>query len=246
MEYKDREDPSEPISSAFLGRGFRYGCQIVQIPAEVQSQMEYIPLKGVRLLGFVPRQQIPRQYFLKDTFIVLPEVDRTSQEALSALVQACDRRGKVAITQCNLRKGSHVFLGMMSPFMGPDQPDGFLMNVLPFADDVREFQFGSFASKESLLPTDEQLQVMEKIVKEEMQMEEDWPKGRLTDAIANPLLQRFHRFLGKRSLDPAEDPLTHLVFPAAPPHLQPEVKQLLGDSVHLFKKQKTCSSDDDL
>ena len=249
VEHKRVEDPSEPVPPEFHIRGYEYGNQVVPIPIDIEKQLEYVPVKGMRLHGFVPRHQAPRHHYMKDTFVVVPEADSPSQAAMSALVQQCASQQKVAIVQCALRKGSAAFIGILAPFVDRgNQPDVFLMNVAPFAEDVREFAFSSFSSKESLMPTEEQLQIMTRIVTEEAPMEVDSDRQQhlRTDKTSNPLLQRFHRCLGKRSFEESEDGLTELVFPKdCSARFGEELHQSLVASTHLFKKHKKPQKEDD-
>ena len=247
VEYKKREDPSEPILSTDHAKGYSYGPQCIPFTEDIEKQIEYVPVKGMRLLGFANKHQVPRHHFMKDTFVIVPESDESSSRALSSLVQQCELQEKVAIVQCALRKGSSVFLGVMTPFMDRDhQPDVFLMNAAPFADDIREFTFGSFSSKDTLKPSEKQMEIMAQIVQDGARMQHDEEEKLQTDLTSNPILHRFHRFLGKRAFeDPEEDPLTQMVFHTDKDPIKKELQASLDASVHLFKKQKTKDSEED-
>ena len=246
VEHKRREDPSSPVPPEYHVRGYNYGVQTVPLPLDVEKQSAYVPLKGMRLKGFVKREQVPRHHYLKDTCIVLPELQEASQLALSALARACMEKDKVAIVQCALRKGSAVFLGVLSPFVERDRhPDAFLMNVTPFLEDVRDFTFPSFTSKEQLFPSDEQLETLGQIVCGETPMEIDGDDTIPSDRAGNPRLHRFHGFLGKRSLeDLRQENLEALVFPDE--HslcCSHKLQTMLDTYVHLSKKPKTKKDD---
>lgn len=74
----------------------RYGKQNVPIAREDAELLEYNPEKGFQLLGFVEATAIPRYYYMKDSFIVLPEMDARAEAAMSALARALHNQKKVA------------------------------------------------------------------------------------------------------------------------------------------------------
>ena len=70
------------------------------------------------------------------------------------------------------------------------QPDSFYFNVLPFAEDVREFQFPSFSNfPASWQPNEQQLEATENLIK----MFDLAPHGKeelfLPDFTPNPILE---------------------------------------------------------
>ena len=70
------------------------------------------------------------------------------------------------------------------------QPDSFYFNVVPFAEDVREFQFPSFSNlPSSMLPNNEQQEAADNLVK----MLELAPTGKAEclqpDFTPNPVLE---------------------------------------------------------
>lgn len=208
------DDPSEPVDPSFHIRGYNYGSEFIPIPQDIEKSSLFVPTKGIRLIGFVHQDQIPRFHYMKDTFILLPSMNEEAQVALSALVEACVRSKKRAVVHCNLRRGSNLFLGILTPFIDRERhPDAFLMNVVPFTEDVRDFTFGSFGTKESLKPNEKQLEIMSQIVEQEGMIRFMDRETLYSDKAANPIIHRFYRLLGGRSLEAAEeDPLYRNVF----------------------------------
>jgi len=70
------------------------------------------------------------------------------------------------------------------------QPDSFYLNVLPFAEDVREFQFPSFSSfPASWQPNGQQLEAAANLVKELDLAPDGKEEVLLPEFTANPVLE---------------------------------------------------------
>jgi len=70
------------------------------------------------------------------------------------------------------------------------QPDSFYLNVLPFAEDVREFQFHSFSNfPASWLPNGQQLEAAANLVKALDLAPDGQEEVLLPDFTANPVLE---------------------------------------------------------
>lgn len=71
---------------------------------------------------------------------------------------------KFGIVRAKLRANSDIFLGVLTPFQAPEIGlDYFIMNVLPFAEDARLYSFPPLHSKSDLVPSEAQLQAVEKV-----------------------------------------------------------------------------------
>lgn len=70
------------------------------------------------------------------------------------------------------------------------QADGFYFNVIPFSDDLREFQFKSFSSMpESLQPNNEQQEAADNLVRM-LDLSPDYGEELLQpEQTVNPILQ---------------------------------------------------------
>lgn len=77
----------------------------------------------------------------------------------------------------------------MTFFLCWGQPDSFYFNVLPFAEDIREFQFPSFSNlPSSMQPNEQQQEAADKLV----QMLDLAPTGKEVlrpDLTPNPVLE---------------------------------------------------------
>nr|APB87921.1 ATP-dependent DNA helicase 2 subunit KU8 [Dendrobium officinale] len=127
-EYKNTEDFGKVVPPEQRIKGYRYGPQVVPI-----SSAEWEAVK---------------HHYMKDVYVFIPEPgDTKAILAVSALVRAMKEMNKAAILRCVWRQGQgNVIIGVLTPNISSADniPDSFFLNVLPFAEDVREFQFPSF------------------------------------------------------------------------------------------------------
>lgn len=144
---------------------------------------------------------------MKDAYVFIPEPGNDKAiVACSAIARAMKEMNKVAILRCVWRQNQgSVVIGVLTPNISckDDIADSFYFNVLPFAEDVREFQFPSFNNLPlSLQPNDKQQEAADNFVKmldlassgkEELLQPEFTP---------NPVLERFYRFLDLKAKQP--------------------------------------------
>ncbi|XP_006650927.1 ATP-dependent DNA helicase 2 subunit KU80 [Oryza brachyantha] len=206
-EYKSVLEPDTVVPPDQRIKGYLYGPQVVPISSAEWEAVKFKPEKGVKLLGFTDRSSIFRHYFMKDVFSFVPEPgNRKAAVAVSALARAMSEMDKVGILRCVWRQGQgNVALGVLTPNISSvrNVPDSFYFNILPFAEDIREFQFRSFSSlPASSQPTEEQQEAADNLVK----MLDLAPPGReeilKPDFTPNPMLERFYSFLDLKSKQP--------------------------------------------
>ncbi|PON67235.1 Ku [Parasponia andersonii] len=207
FEYKRVEDPSTVVPPEQRIKGYRYGPQVVPISSAEWDAVKFKPEKSVKLLGFTDAGNIMRHYYMKDVNIFIPEPGNTRAIlAVSALARAMKEVDKVAILRCVWRQGQgNVVVGVLTPNISDRDniPDSFYFNVLPFAEDVREFQFTSFSNlPASRQPTEQQQEAADRFV----QMFDLAPSVKeeslLPDFTPNPVLERFYRYLELKSKHP--------------------------------------------
>ncbi|THU63792.1 hypothetical protein C4D60_Mb01t19570 [Musa balbisiana] len=86
------------------------------------------------------------------------------------------------------------------------QPDSFYFNILPFAEDVREFQFPSFSSfPSSWQPDQQQQEAADDLVRMLDLAPFDRKEVLQPDYTPNPVLERFYQFLHLKSKAPEID-----------------------------------------
>ncbi|MED6145216.1 ATP-dependent DNA helicase II subunit 2 [Stylosanthes scabra] len=214
-------------------RGYHYGPQIVPIPKAKWDAVKFKPEKGVKLIGFTNSSNVLRHHYMKDVKIFMAEPGNTkAMLALSALARAMKEMNKVAILRCVRGRGPKVFIGALIPNVSDREniPDSFYFNVLPFAEDVRKFQFPSFSKfPAALQPNQQQLEAAASLV----EMLDLAPYGKekalIPDLTPNPVLERFYRCLELKSKNPA----------AAVPPIDETLKKITEPESNLVLKNKS-------
>ncbi|KAL2553001.1 ATP-dependent DNA helicase 2 subunit KU80 [Forsythia ovata] len=202
-EYKSVEDPNKSVPPEQRIKGYRYGPQVVPISSAELEAFKFKPEKSVKLLGFTDASNIMRHYYMRDVNIFIAEPGNTKAiVAVSALARALKQMNKVAIVRCVWRQGQgNVVVGVLTPNVSDKDniPDSFYFNVLPFAEDIREFQFPSFSNlPSSMQPNEQQQEAADKLV----QMLDLAPTGKEAlrpDLTPNPVLERFYHCLEVKS-----------------------------------------------
>ncbi|KAF2282667.1 hypothetical protein GH714_043777 [Hevea brasiliensis] len=233
-EYKSVEDPSKVIPPNQRIKGYRYGPQVVPISSVEWDAFKFKPEKSVKLLGFTNASNILRHYYMKDVNIFIAEPGNARAAiAVSALARAMKELNKVAIVRCVWRQGQgSVVLGVLTPNLSEKDktPDSFCFNVLPFAEDVREFQFPSFSNfPASWQPSEQEQQAADNLV----MMLDLAPPGKeealLPEFTPNPILERFYHHLELKSKQPD----------AAVPPLDRTLKKITEPDPQLFSESKS-------
>ncbi|GMN54487.1 hypothetical protein TIFTF001_023604 [Ficus carica] len=206
-QYKRVEEPDSFVPPEQRIKGYRYGPQVVPISSAEWDAVKFKPEKGVKLLGFTDAGNILRHYYMKDVNIFIPEPGNTRAIlAVSALARAMKEANKVAIVRCVWRQGQgNVVVGVLTPNISDREniPDSFYFNVLPFAEDVREFQFPSFSNfPASWQPTEQQQEVTDNFVQMFDLALPGKEEALLPDLTPNPVLERFYRSLEMKSNNP--------------------------------------------
>ncbi|CAD6207743.1 unnamed protein product [Miscanthus lutarioriparius] len=205
-EYKSVVEPDKVVPPDQRIKGYLYGPQVVPVSTAEWEAVKFKPEKGVKLLGFTDRSNVPRHHFMKDVCLFIPEPGNIKAAlAVSAIARAMHQMNKVAIVRCVWRQGQgNVALGVLTPNISSvnNVQDSFYFNVLPFAEDIREFQFRSFSSlPSSSQPTEEQQEAADNLVK----MLDLAPPGREVlkpEFTPNPMLERFYSYLDLKSKQP--------------------------------------------
>lgn len=205
-EYKSVIEPDKVVPPDQRIKGYLYGPQVVPISSAEWEAVKFKPEKGVKLLGFTDRSSILRHHFMKDVCSFISEPGNTKATlAVSAIARAMQQMNKVAIVRCVWRQGQgNVAFGVLTPNISSvnNVPDSFYFNVLPFAEDIREFQFRSFSSlPSSSQPTEEQQEAADNLVK----MLDLAPAGREVlkpNFTPNPVLERFYSYLDLKAKQP--------------------------------------------
>ncbi|XP_074279962.1 ATP-dependent DNA helicase 2 subunit KU80 [Silene latifolia] len=240
-EYQSIQDPGKIVPPEQRIKGYRYGPEVVPISTDEWEAVKFKPEKSVKLLGFTDAKNILRQYFMKDVNLFIAEPGKKEAViAVSALARAMKEMNKVAIVRCVWRQGqAGVVIGVLTPNVSAKDniADSFYFNVLPFAEDVREFQFPSFRNlPEAFQPTEEQQEASDNFVK----MLDLAPPAKeeylRPDFTPNPVLERFYHFLELRikSSDTAVPPLDEALKRIVEP--DPELRSQNISVIEEFRK----------
>lgn len=205
-EYKSVVEPDKVVPPDQRIKGYLYGPQVIPVSNAEWEAVKFKPEKGVKLLGFTDRSSVPRHQFMKDVCLFIPEPGNMKASlAVSAIARAMHQMNKVAIVRCVWRQGQgNVAIGVLTPNISSvnNIQDSLYFNVLPFAEDIREFQFRSFSSlPSSSQPTEEQQEAADNLVK----MLDLAPPGREVlkpEFTPNPILERFYSYLDLKSKQP--------------------------------------------
>ncbi|KAG2314346.1 hypothetical protein Bca4012_065016 [Brassica carinata] len=213
-DYKVSEETSEVLAPEERIKGFPYGPHVIPISPDEMESLKFKTEKGMKLLGFTDSSNILRHYYMKDVNIVVPDPSKEkSVIAVSAIAREMKQTNKVAIVRCVWRNGQgNVVVGVLTPNVSErdDTPDSFYFNVLPFAEDIREFPFPSFSRFPASWKPDEQQQAVADNLVKMLDLapspKEEVLKPELTP---NPVLQRFYEYLElkSRSTDAALPPM---------------------------------------
>ncbi|TKY63746.1 ATP-dependent DNA helicase 2 subunit KU80 [Spatholobus suberectus] len=233
-EYKSSEDPDKVVPPDQRIKGYPYGPQIVPISSAEWEAVKFKPEKGVKLLGFTDSSNIFRHHYMKDVYVFLPEPGNAkAMLAVSALARAMKEMNKVAILRCVWRRGqANVIIGVLTPNLSDREniPDSFYLNVLPFAEDVREFQFPSFTNfPASWKPNEQQLEAAANLIKTLDLAPQGQEEVLLPDFTPNPVLERFYCYLELKSKDPD----------AAVPPLDDTLKKITEPDADLLLQNKS-------
>ncbi|CAN8321234.1 unnamed protein product [Cochlearia groenlandica] len=205
-DYKVTAESSDVLAPEERIKGFRYGPHVIPVSPDEMESIKLKTEKGMTLLGFTEASNILRHYYMKDVNIVVPDPSKEkSAIAVSALAREMKQTNKVAIVRCVWKNGQgHVIVGVLSPNVSErdDTPDSFYFNVLPFAEDVREFPFPSFNRFPASWKPDEQQQaVADNFVKMLDLAPSDYEEVLKPELTPNPVLQRFYEYLELKSRD---------------------------------------------
>ncbi|VFQ91280.1 unnamed protein product [Cuscuta campestris] len=203
-EYKHAQDQGRVVPPEQRIKGYRYGPQVVPISSAEWEAVKFKPEKGVKFLGFTDASNIMRHYYMKDANVFIAEPGNSKAIlALSALARAMNDMNRVAIVRCVWRQGQgNVIIGVLTPNVSlkDNVADSFYFNVLPFAEDVREFQFPSFSNlPSSMLPNAEQQEAADNLVKMLNLAPSDAQESLMPELTPNPILQRYYHYLELKS-----------------------------------------------
>ncbi|CAF1443443.1 unnamed protein product [Adineta steineri] len=202
---KDEHD--EEIEKEELTDGFRYGTTFVPINKETLDDMKYQSEKCFSVIGFSDANMMRRSLYLGDTVyevIAEPTYEEEAQ-TFTGLVQAMYDTNTVAIVRKCFSERSSPELGFLRPHIAHDHICMYYVK-LPFAEDLREFNFDNLDVIKRNLPSAEQLKTVDNLITTMDLSHAD--RGReeafQPELISDPYIQRMFQSIAQRAVTPDE------------------------------------------
>ncbi|EGN94086.1 hypothetical protein SERLA73DRAFT_114994 [Serpula lacrymans var. lacrymans S7.3] len=167
-----KDENSEKVEKEQLIRGFKYGTTYAPCP---DGQFPRLPTqKGMDICGFFQARNFRRELAMGEVQYIWADPSSAQQQvALSSIVQAMYEKDVLAIARWVTKDGMDPKMGVLAPSVF-DKIDCLLWVQMPFADDVRKYNFASLdylmskkgerIMKHPYIPTDDQLSAMENFV----------------------------------------------------------------------------------
>eukprot|EP01132_Coremiostelium_polycephalum_P004803 gene4803-5989_t len=234
-------DPDNEIPSDELLKGYKYGKSLVPFSKIDEDALKYSADKCMNLIGFTDRDSIPLHYNMTSTEVFVPPPgDKTAEIAFSAFVHGLAETNQVAIIRYVKKNSGSPYLGYLFPHIKPGY-ECLYYNTLPFADDIRQYQFPSISrnnplTRKSYIPSQEQLNAAQDLIDsmDLMKADED-EEGEPIPALRprytyNPLLQHFYQCLHHRALHPN----------SSIPKLDPVIANYINPDDQILEKSKSA------
>ncbi|XP_078490782.1 zinc finger protein ZF(C2H2)-102 [Ciona intestinalis] len=220
MFYYIDDDEKTEVTKENLGKGYKYGKDIITFGTEDEKQMKFAARdKCLSILGFTDMRNIHVIHHMDDqAHVVIPETgDDHAGTALSALCMAMVKQNLCAVACHVYRKGSNPKLVALLPKVKLGS-HYLVMVSLPFAEDIRPLSFESLFSGKNKQPSEDQLQLADDLISsmDFTQSEDGIFKAK---EKMNPTFQRTFQCLDHR--------LKH------PDGKLPELNQLIRDSISI-------------
>jgi len=201
-----REIPKEERIQAYF-----YGKQMVPFNDMDKMNTKVEGDKHLKLIGFIPMKDLPRNYLMAGTDVFGPEPgDDRAGVAFASLVIALEELGQCAVVRYVYQKNRNPRLGVMIPHRKKHGGDPVLYySHLPFFEDIREYEFDKLGRKAKDVPNDAQKACVDRLMEsmDLMTALTDEEGGIAREALRpkdvfNPALQRFYQTLMRRALHP--------------------------------------------
>ncbi|OJA12521.1 hypothetical protein AZE42_07151 [Rhizopogon vesiculosus] len=169
---EDKDKNVEKVEKEELIRGFKYGSTYAPCPDGQFPRLN--TRKGIDICGFFHAKNFRRDLAMGEVQYIWADPGSPQQQvALSSIVQAMFEKDVFAIARWVSKDGMDPRMGVLAPTMF-EKIDCLLWVQMPFADDVRKYTFASLENlvsksgekitKHPYLPTEEQLDAMDKFI----------------------------------------------------------------------------------
>jgi ATP-dependent DNA helicase 2 subunit 2 len=111
------DDPNlTDVDAEFKIKGYYYGKQLVPIAKVLEDSLKYKCSKCLKVLGFVDKEKLPRNFYLGQVdMVVPPETDTRNQQMFFSLLMAMNQLSKVAFLRYVTRDNSAPKLSALIP-----------------------------------------------------------------------------------------------------------------------------------
>eukprot|EP01124_Arcella_intermedia_P002349 TRINITY_DN11276_c0_g1_i2.p1 TRINITY_DN11276_c0_g1~~TRINITY_DN11276_c0_g1_i2.p1 ORF type:complete len:527 (-),score=148.05 TRINITY_DN11276_c0_g1_i2:12-1592(-) len=244
-----RDDPDVEIPPGGIIKGYKYGKTLVPFSNIDENVLQYHPDPCFKLIGFTSYDSVPRHHYFGNTQVVFPlPGNQPAAEAVSAIVNALAETQSVAIIRYVKSKRSAPMLGVLTPFI-KEESEGFYMNRLPFAEDIRQYPFAPLLGNNAKRkPSEEQLAAAEELINAmDLTMMELDDEGNPIESFKpnhsyNPTYQYLvqclhHRALYADGLPPIDARIKQQM--ELPEDWKQKISASLGEFKNKFKLEKT-------
>ncbi|UJR27942.1 hypothetical protein I4U23_009202 [Adineta vaga] len=202
---KDEQD--QEIEKEELTDGFRYGTTFVPINKETLDEMKYQSEKCFSIIAFSDANMMKRSLYLGDTvYEVIAEASFEEEaQAFAGLVQAMYDTNTVAIVRKCFSERSAPELGYLRPHIAHDHICMYYIK-LPFAEDLREFEFDNLDAIKKNHPSDEQLKCIDNLITamDLTHADRGGEEALRPEYVFNPYIQRMFQSIARRAVTPDE------------------------------------------
>jgi len=202
---KDEQD--QEIEKDEITDGFRYGTTFVPINKETLDDMKYRSEKCFSIIAFSEANMMRRSLFLGDTVyeVIAESGFEEEAHAFAGLVQAMYDTNTVAIVRKCFSERSAPELGFLRPHIAHDHICMYYIK-LPFAEDLREFEFDNLDATKKNQPTDEQLKLVDNLITtmDLTHADRGGDEAFRPEIVFNPYIQRMFQSIARRAVAPDE------------------------------------------
>ena len=192
------EESGKQLWGHEVGNHYEMGGNKILFKKEEVNQIKGFDRPGIKLMGFKDRNRVKAYMNIRPSYFLHPEEARVkgSSQVLHSLLVSMKKMDKVAIVRFIARVGALVRFGALIP---SEEPAGFFLIFLPFADDMRNPE-SLVANKE--LPTPEP-----ELVASAAQMISNIQLGEYdVKSFYNPAIQHFYSNLEALALQERRPP----------------------------------------
>jgi len=191
-----------------LMESFKYGSQQITVNDADKNQQGFKEDgKSIRVIGFVPKEKIPKNKLLGDGNMVFfpTEGDANSMSALPPLMKAMNQENVVALVRRVYQKNGTPKLGLLIPEENSKFGQCMAFVELPFMEDIRSYPFAPLSidtvKQEQLDAVDELIDDLLVVDSEETDEKENVLRVEPKEVL-NPYYQHLYACLTHRVLHP--------------------------------------------